>query len=188
MTRAYNERMECPHCGKEVTIETAFGRWVRNHPELRSKVGYTANDHDLRWHKFHTEKGRAFQFMMNIEIKTNGADLTESQHDTILIENQLIRNRRQTPTKELRYQYGTGPCRVYSKMNRCRVWVRHFGNHLLQFSGQGPEDSEWIRWDRMKIDVEKLLAILKFELDPDTLRPMDCRSHHRRMAWVGKLL
>ena len=186
MTRAFNDRLDCPYCGKTSTVETAFGRWVREHPELESHDGYTTCDHDLRWHKFRTELGRNFQLMMNIEIKSFGAYPTKSQLDTMHIENQLLRNRRQTPTKEMVWQAGTAPLQVYSRMNRCRVWVRHFGVHLLRFSHQGPDDSEWIKWDKKQINAETLLGLLKFDLDPDTLRAMDWRSHHQKkpMKWI----
>jgi len=180
MTRGFQERTDCEHCGRTTTKETAFGRWVRKNELLDSDNGYSACDHDLRWHKFRTERGREFQLYMNIEIKSFGAEPTRSQEDTMHIENQLMRNRRQTSTKKLRWQAGTSVLEVYSSMIRRRVWVRHFGVHLLRFSGQGPEDSDWIIWDKRKIDLATLVGLLKFDLDPDTLRPMDFRSHHRK--------
>jgi len=180
MTRAFGQLIHCPHCGAVITQESAFSRWVREQPELDSSLGYVTTDQDLEWQLYCTGRGRDFQLMMHIEIKTNGAELSPSQRDSLHMKNQIIRNRRQTPTKPCQWQSGTAPLRVYSEIARRKVWLRHYGVHVLQFSGLGPEDSEWIRWDRRLIDVEMLLKILKFEVDPDTLRPMDFRSHHKQ--------
>jgi len=169
-----------------MTAEDAFSRWLCNHPELQSKDGFTCTDHDKCWHRFRTDHGRDFQLMMILEIKNFGAVLSESQRDTLYTENQLLRNRRQTPTKQLQWQAGIAPLKVWSTMRKRYVWVRHFGVHVLRFSDQGPEDSEWIEWDRHHIDCKQLLALLKFDLDPDTLQPMDGRSHHRKkpIEWL----
>jgi len=33
-------------------------------------------------------------------------------------------------------------------------------------------------WDKRQIDEEQLTKILRFDLDPDTLRPLELRVHH----------
>jgi len=180
MTRIYRDTINCPRCNYQIKIEAPIKQWIRHHPELDSSDGFTAFDHDLVWHRWRTTHGREVQFMMIIEIKTHGADLSDSQHDSMIIANQLLRNRRQTPTKDIRYQAGTGPQKVYSPLKRSDIRVRHFGIHLWRMQGATPEDSSWMKWDKQAIDTETLLAVLKYELDPDTLRPMDCRSHHKK--------
>lgn len=49
---------------------------------------------------------------------------------------------------------------------------------MLRFSGTEPGDSDSIWWDERVIDEDTLTATLSFELDPDTLRPLDLRNHH----------
>lgn len=58
--------------------------------------------------------------------------------------------------------------------------MKSFGLHVLTFDGFGPYDSENIRWDGKPITVDQLIALVKFDIDPDTLKPMDWRSHHRK--------
>lgn len=132
-------------------------------------------------HQYRTkEYGRSFQLFMILEIKTQGADLSKSQRDTLHILNQIVRNRRQTPTKVLRFQAGNAPLQVHSLLTNQEVNVRHFGVHLLRFSGLGPDDSDWIKWNKIDIDADTLTQLLRFDLDPDTLKPMDesLRNHH----------
>lgn len=179
MTRAFRETIHCPHCGAEITNETAFSRWIRRYPELASEEGYGLADQDLVWHKFRIKQSRDFQLMMDIEVKTHGADLTLSQRDTLLIRHQLIANRYETPTKKTRWQAGHTVRWVFSAILGRKTWVRHFGVHVLRLENTAPNDSEWIEWDKKRIDEATLVSILKFDLDPDTLQPMDYRSHHR---------
>ena len=64
------------------------------------------------------------------------------------------------------------------------VTVRYLGVYVLAFSGSGPLDSDEIRLFRVgdqvgkRIDLETLEGILRFDVDPATLRPIDYRSHH----------
>ncbi len=180
MTRAFYQTIHCPHCGQVITMETEFSRWVRNHPELDSKQGFAVTDQDVFWHQFRTERGRDFQLMMHIEIKTCGAKPTTSQQDTLGMVNQMTRNRRETPTKECYNQSGNAPRQALSLMTGRWIWLRHYGVHLLRFSGLGPTDSATIWWDSSEIDKPTLVSILRFDLDPDTLKPMDFRSHHKQ--------
>lgn len=159
-------------------METLFGRWIRNHQSLDSQSGYCVTDQDYWIHRYKIYKDREFQLLMLVEIKTMGSPLSDAQRDTLHMANQLMRNRRQTPTKGLRYQAGNGPLRVRSAMRGGDVWLRAYGMHVLTFSGLGPDDSTEIIWDGKVIGVEQLVAILRFDLDPDTLGPLDLRSHH----------
>ena len=180
MTRPFNQQFHCPNCKTWHSAETLFGRWIRNNPSLDSKSGYVVTDQDYWIHRYKTDHGREFQLIMLVEIKTMGADLTSAQTDTLHIVNQVMRNRNQTPTKELRHQTGTTPrISVFSAMQGHRVNVRAYGMHVLTFSGLGPDDSEWIRWDKQEVNLETLTGLLRFDLDPDTLKPLDLRIHHR---------
>ena len=160
-------------------METAFGRWIRNHPRLDSGDGFAFVDQDYWCHQFKTHsQGRDFQLIMGIEIKTRQGSLSASQRDTLYIVNQLMRNRRETPTKKLKFQSGSASLKVHSIVANRSVNVKCFGIHLLQFSGMGPSDSDWMKWDGDMINEDQLVQLLRFDLDPDTLNPVDLRSHH----------
>ena len=187
MTRSFNQQFHCANCKTWQTAETLFGRWIRSNPDLDSRHGYSVTDQDYWIHKYKTHETRRFQLLMLVEIKTMGAALSEAQKDTLYQVNQLMRNRRQTPTKELRYQTSSGPLKVKSTMLGGEVVMRAFGMHVLTFSGLGPDDSEWIRWDRTQISVDQLTSILRFDLDPDTLRELDLRLHHQNAEQSERL-
>lgn len=179
MTRQYNEQYHCPDCKKWFTRETEFGRWIRNNRELDSAKGYCVVDQDYWIHRFKSYAGRNFQLIMLVEIKTFGIGLTEAQKDTLHCANQIMRNRRQTPTKPLQFQAGNSQVRqVRSVMAKKEINLRVYGVHVLTFSSLGPEDSEWMTWDRKAITPAVLTSILRFDLDPDTLRELDLRNHH----------
>lgn len=185
MTRQFNQQVHCPNCKTWITHETSFGRWIRNNPKLDSGFGYVITDQDYWIHKFKTyadpkHGDRDFQLMMLVEIKTMGAPLSESQTDTLHIINQLMRNRKQTPTKKLEWQSShPQEIKVGSTLNRKKVTLRAYGMHVLTFSGLGPDDSETIKWDKSVISLDMLTSLLSFDLDPDTLQPIDLRNHHR---------
>jgi len=166
-----------------IVAENPFSQWVRRHPELDSGDGFSTSDLDIVWHKFRTERGRDFQLLMIIEVKTMGGKISLAQRDTLIQLDQLVRNRRATPTKPKEknpLQSGTGPHKTFSTMVKRNIAIKAFGVHLLRFSHTNPRDSEWIDWDYRKITEDQLIQILTFDLDPDTLRPMDWRSHHKQ--------
>ena len=179
MTRPFNQQFHCANCGTWQTQETSFSRWIRRNSELSSGDGYAVSDQDMWIHKFKTDqRGRMLQFLMLVEIKTNGAGLSISQFDTLHAANQVMRNRRQTPTKDAVYQAGTAPTTVRSAMIGRDVQLRVYGMHVLTFEGLGPDDSSWIKWDASEITEDDLTRILRFDMDPDTLKPIDLRIHH----------
>jgi hypothetical protein len=179
MTKPFNQRFHCPNCNTWQSQETMFSRWIRNNPQLDSRDGYSVSDQDFWVHKYKTDKrGRNFQMIMGVEIKTLGAQVSDPQSDTLYIVNQIMRNRRGTPTKPLMHQAGTAPLKAHSFLARREVQVRSFGIYVLRFSGLGPDDSEWIMWDNKYITEEQLTKLLRFDLDPDSFRPTDLRSHH----------
>lgn len=175
MSRMCKTLTHCRHCGHETTAESAFSRWIRLQPDLDSSKGLCVIDQDFILHKFKTAGNKAIQCMMWIEIKTHGAECSLAQKDTLHIFNQIARNRRQTPTKKNKHQAGDAPLKVFSIWSRGKglVSLKMYGAHILTFSGSGPEDSEWIKWDKSLIDVEMLKKILCFDVDPDNLRTKD---------------
>jgi hypothetical protein len=179
MTRQYNEEFHCPDCKKRFSRETEFGRWIRNNDLLESSRGYCVVDQDYWIHRYKTFRGREFQLIMLVEIKTLGSSLTPAQYDTLHCANQVMRNRRITPTKDCQWQ--AGPSRIVkvkSIIAKKEVYLRVHGIHVLVFSHLGPDDSKWITWDRKPIDTTILTSILRFDLDPDNLRDLDLRNHH----------
>ena len=184
MTRPFEGKYHCANCKTWQTQETDLGRLVRTHPELSSALGYVVTD--LDWmvteykviHQYKTQYGRTFQLMMIVESKIMGAEISDTQRDTLQMRNQIISNRRQTPTKDLVYQAGVVPTEVYSSLSGKKILLRVFGVHSLRFSGLGPSDSEWIKWDKKEITIEQLVGLFRFNLDPDTLKPIDLRNHH----------
>ena len=179
MTRPFNQQIHCPNCRTLITHETSFGRWIRNNPDLDSQKGFCVIDQDYLIHRFKVDGKREFQCIMQVEIKTFGAEPSDAQRDTLHIWNQLTRNRKETPTKKLRFQAGGTATECYSLMLKRYINVRCFGSHVLTFSDLGPDESEWIEWDKKRISEETLVALLRFDVDPDTLKPIDLRNHHR---------
>jgi hypothetical protein len=137
-------------------------------------------DTDHWVHKYKTDRGRNFQLLMFIEVKTHGADLSTSQQDTLHIVNQLMRNRRETPTAKLpRSQVDGFTHKVFSKAGNMEVVLKALGGHTLQMSGSSPDSSEWMKWDGRPITEDELTKLLRFDLDPDRpSRPLDLRKHH----------
>lgn len=190
MTRQYDQIAICQDCGSTMTSETAFGRWLRNHPDLDSRcAGLSIMDTDYVFHRFRTELGRDFHCLMMVEVKKHGVVMRPAQYDTAHVLNQLLRNRRTTPTKRKRFQTERhNLMKVDSTLQKRKVWLRAFGVHVLTFAGRGPEDSLWIKWDSKPVTQEQLVALLRFDLDPDTLRPMDWRSHHTHQELLPDML
>ena len=161
-----------------MTHETSFGRWIRENKDLDSSIGYCVSDQDYWVHKFKTFGNREFQCLMLVEIKTMGANLSLAQKDTLHTVNQVMRNRKQTPTKELKFQAGCGPLKTYSLVAKREITLRCYGMHVLTFSGLGPTDSDYIKWDSRNVQIDTLTKLLRFDLDPDSLNPIDLRNHH----------
>lgn len=196
MTRRFEGRVQCPHCGKSHTQETAFERWVRNHHALDSrKSGIVRFDCDVLLHKYLTptdKKGtRDIQCVMFIEVKMHGANVGEAQRDTLSMFSQVLLNRRPNihgPKKGIHAKDHCPPSRCKSHILGREVSLHLFGGHLLQFEHESPGDSGWIAWDYKPINEEMLLKLLRFELNPHTLRPIDWRrrssdheSHNSQM-------
>ena len=177
MTARFRRSIKCPDCGLEIPAEDEISQWIRSHPQLDSREGMVFMDKDLVCHRYKTSHGRDAQFLMFVEIKTRGAQPSKSQRDTMNIVGQMVRN-----TKNTYLTAENRPVRVYSTAAASEVTVRAMGYHLLRMDGSTPSDSTWIEWDRKRIDTDTLLKLLRFDLHPDTLNPLDLRSHHVKPA------
>jgi len=187
MTRQFNQHVDCPKCKHRFPAETAFCRWMREQTELDSvKESIVRSDCDHIVHRYRFPgSGRNVQGIMIIEVKTC-VDMTlvlkipMSQADSLHIINQIVRNRSDNMYKKAKWQCSSVIKWVTSLITRSRVMVRFYGVHGLYFSGTDPTDSDRIMWDTHTIDRQTLLQLLRFELDPDTLRPLDLRIHQKK--------
>ena len=173
MTRVFNSRIRCQHCGGLTTEESPMERWIRNHPMLDSKNGIVRFDIDILLHRYKTmgdRKGnRIVEFMMFIEVKTFGAELSMSQQDTLSLLNQVLRNRKKNMHSKPRMQVGEQPGLLYSRAKHTDVPLRLLGGHLLQLDKSSPDDSAWMKWDNKTIDQATLVDLMLFDRDPDRL-------------------
>jgi hypothetical protein len=179
MTKPFAVHYTCANCGHQTTAETAFGRWMRNHPDLQPNGAFivrTDTDHSIL--KFKTRPdGRDLQLTMDIEVKEFGAFPDRSQHDLLLIRHQLIHQGGRNLENALTHCTRN----VFSMANRRRVDVRYLGLFLLQFERTCPDDSAWIKWNKRLVSAAKLVEILALEANPnDPHRPMDefLRNRH----------
>lgn len=182
MTRPFQRTAKCPNCHYDIPLEDEISHWSRHHPELNSEDGFTYMDKDLICHRFKTTHGREFQCLMFVEFKSRGGALKKSQKDTMWIVDQMFRTDTTTPTKKAGLHCGLVPSRVWSEASKMWVAVKAFGFHLCVLSGRTPDDSDRILWDGKEITLADLIKLLRFDLDPRTLRPMDWRIHHRKEA------
>ena len=145
-----------------------FRHWVQANPRLDSvRKGLVITDFDLLFHKYksHIDRqgNRDVQHMMIVEYKRYCAKLPETQRDTLGMFHQIFRTKTRMVKSVL-----TG------KLVRLRFW----GCHVLRMDGAGPEDSRHMIWDRTRINVYDLECILRFDIDPIRLRPLEDRRHH----------
>ncbi len=189
MTRTFDGKVDCPHCGRSHTQETSFERWVRNHNELSSSDGIVRFDLDMLIHRYKTgladAKGcRDIQCLMFIEVKTFSANPTASQRDTLSMLSQVLRNRQKNMhgDRKGRHAQHKQITKVFSHLLRRDVELRMYGAHLLQFDGTSPADSSRIGWDFIPITVEQLVGLIRFDLDPDS--PDITLDHRRRQSKV----
>jgi hypothetical protein len=113
---------------------------------------------------------RTIQALMFVEVKTWDAKPSKSQSDTLHLFNQVLRNRkpnvngnRDKWNAESHTPYAK--CKSYVTGNE--IGLRMYGGHLLTFEKDGPDNSEWIRWDKSIVTKEQLLGLLTFALNPD---------------------
>jgi hypothetical protein len=113
---------------------------------------------------------RLIDSIMLVELKTFGAGLPWNQRDTLKLVNEGFRKAFRNASnrlKDVRMVFGS------------EVRIVHFhGVFLLRLSGNRPDESDAIEWHGRRINVDKLVDILRFAVDPLTLRPRSLRRHH----------
>lgn len=185
MTRTYDGLVTCPSCGAIHTAETAFERWMRNERALDSRDGIVRFDCDVLLHRYKCcvdkKSTRDLQCLMFLEIKTFNAELSEAQRDTLSLMSQVLRNRRRNIHRDRRgrHAHDHDPLALaFSWLLGRDVRIRMFGGHLVRLSGADPLTSDRIEWDHRPITLNQLIALLRFELDPDSLSPIDWRRRY----------
>lgn len=188
MTAEWRETVPCQHCGVPTSTEQPIKAWIRKHEELDSrKHCLCIGDSDLWVQKYgtrtwHNGVDRDLMYLMLVEIKTHGRDLNSAQRDLLHMVNQLLRT---NPWKEQRDggRFTLGHPQnvriVSSVIAGKHVRVQCYGVHKLRISGATPDQSEWLTWDDKPIGFDQLPALLRYDLHPDSLRPMEHRSHKR---------
>ena len=164
--------------------DTPFSNWVRAHPELDSvKDRLTLTDSDYWFHQYRAHKDKVGERMLDsimlVELKTFSKDASFSQRDTLNLVSQLLRLGCNTKPSAGR-QFGRRRIVPLKGSRPGEVrYVRCYGVHVLQLSGDSPTNSNRIVWDHVLIDEACLVGLLKFERDPDNpLRDMSFRRHH----------
>jgi hypothetical protein len=100
---------------------------------------------------------RELQLMMQLEVKTCNEHLGNLQKDTLYKQHFCSHREMQFPGQ----------------------WVRHFGVAVLSMDGTMPDDSTLLLWGRFnhcgrliwrEVEKAKLIELLRFDVDPDSLR------------------
>jgi hypothetical protein len=112
--------------------------------------------------------------MIELEVKTRGGSLTDSQRDT-------YRKKQATTLKAIKWRGQT---------------LRNFGVAVVRMSGTTPLDSEWIKWCRFdmsrdgflvekEVSLEQLVRLVRFDIHPDTLTEQPFRRHHKTNTTIA---
>jgi len=141
-------------------------------PAYSQECGLVQTDVDAFWHRYKTcidtLGTRELQVFMEIEWKTRGGSLTDSQSDTYRKKHAMIQ-----PSLKWHGQH-----------------LVNFGVTVVRLAGTTPDDSSWIKWGRFvrssvsemtwhDIDAEQLLRLMRFDVHPDTMNQHPFRRHHK---------
>lgn len=157
-----------------------WGEWVRSRDDLDSvRDAITVHDTDWKIHKYRTNvEGlgtREVHLMFHLETKRFGALPDPNQRQTLFFEHQ-----------RLRY---FGPLNDARELGSKTVW--HFGSYVLVVDDDGVpmNDQDLVTWFRFtddgsmistRISVASLASIVRFDIRPDDLKPIDLRRHHKK--------
>jgi len=159
--------------------DTPFGAWIRSVPELGSAIhqaAFTINDADWILHKYTTHGDglglREVQHVMFLEVKTNNAESSKHQLDTLWTIDRVFHYRQKV---------------TFPGENKPRsVWAH--GVHILRLTGLRPDDGLPIKWGSLTQngvvyrDIEndqELISILRFDIDPEDGLKLSLRRHHK---------
>lgn len=168
--------------------QSGFLEWIRSVPGLDSRrYLISVTDSDVWIHRFSNRKetfvpgniGKPLiEHIQLLEIKTFEADVPFAQRDTLSVIDLMLRkatvyNHKRRPISIPDTRFGRSGCKRHAR------WL---GCHLVQLSGDRPDNSDRIIWDgKHQITVDHLIELLRFDRDPDhPERFLDTRRHHRR--------
>jgi len=142
--------------------------WIQENPRLDSRRdGLSCTDSDLWVHRYEVKVDkvgtRELQHLMLIEVKTFGRPVPSAQADTFHLIDQLLRRRDR---------------KYYRRQDGSKRWLRSWGVHTIILSAQDPTASDWMTWDGKPITPMVFEELLRFERNPDTLKPRSDRRHH----------
>jgi len=195
MTRSMNSRLDCPTCGCKMTMETHFERWLRSESLLDSSTGIVRYDLDLLLHKYmEVEDGfgkRDIQALMFVEVKTWGAVPSTAQRDTLHLLSQALRNRRKNingDRNKWNLKDHSPIATAMSIAGNRDIQLRMYGGHLLTFEKDGPDNSDWIKWNRHFISRDQLVDLLRFRIEPENpLLKMDIRRRSKPLPLFDRI-
>jgi len=138
-----------------------FAQWRNKNIGLDSRnFGLTVGDVDQIFFYDESEQW----MVMFLEVKSRGKKTVEtSQKNIYLLLDSVFRT---VAGKVL-------PLKLWGKIVDRKI--RYMGRHLLVMSGTRPDNSEWMLWDGKPTTEQELVRTLRFELDPNTLRPLKLR-------------
>jgi hypothetical protein len=187
VTTGWRETVPCQRCGNQVSTEQPIKSWIRAHRDLDSRRACLCiGDSDLWVQRYGTRPRRSgvdrdTMHLMLVEIKTNARDLDASQRDLLYAVDQLLRTngwKEERAGGRFRQGHPQNARLVYSYIAGRQVQIICHGVHKLRLSGSTPNDSDSIIWDKRPITVEQMVALLRYDLNPDSLRPIEhYRSH-----------
>ena len=155
--------------------ESPFSEWIRGEPGLHSiRDRICIHDTDYWIHQYRARRDRVGERMVDsilaIELKTHEARLGFAQRDTLRLVAAGMRQAFYTKDGKVRtLKIDCG--------NEIRI-VRIYGYFLLRLQDDRPDTDGWIEWHGRQIDKETLIKILRFDIDPRTLRERSDRRHH----------
>lgn len=158
--------------------DVPFMGWARRCellPSISLDCGVVLTDVDCFVHRYLTSVDRLgtrdVQAMMEIEVKSRNGRLTDSQADTYRKKHITVRKCSSIDGQAV-FNYGVG---------------------ILRMSGTDPDNSDQMQWGRFMsrdgrlnwqtIDLASLISLMRFEIDPDSLKPLRFRRHHHRREY-----
>lgn len=187
MTVGFRARIACPHCAGTVNTEERWKAWIRHNPNLDSQIhGLFIGDSDLWVHKFGSRKSRVegwnrdIQYLMMVEVKTFGKAVEAPQRDKLNAIDAVLRTKPWKEQRELGQLMPGHPQnvrRVHSLIAGKPVRLICHGVHVLRMDDETPGTSSWLLWDDRPISREQLEGLLRYDIDPDSLRLLEHREH-----------
>ena len=131
---------------------TPFSNWIREQPEIDSKLGFITTNIDFLWESYKTNE------WMLIEEKRYRGELRPAQRGQYYRLYQLI-----SKLKEVNIIAEDNDSKFKDKIGKTVKW-KFRGFHLLQFDISTPDDSRIMWLNGEKIEKEELMDFLKFRI------------------------